>query len=221
MPGAAHRRVAGAAACRAGLCPCAAGWTIGSHVTCPPDGVAGLPCWQMIALRLHPSGREPDPGVAGDGGPGGVAGTAGPGGIAGGAAPGGVVGPAGPAGAAGAAGLAGTGGLAGAPGAAGTASNGCVVLCGVAVALPRRRRSLTQRAMTSLIALEPRRPITQGGSVPEGKVSVMDEEPRNCASNVRILSVSRVHSTRLSFPIACTVQGSDKPTCMTTGSVVP
>ncbi len=109
----------------------------------------------------------------------------------------------------------------------GAALNGCVAPCGAAPLAGGRFpcdwaactccvRSRTHRPNVSLMAAEPASDSVHGGSLPSGKVKVIEEAPRNCRSNVWIAFGSSVQSMLWSWPIACMVHGVFSPICITT-----
>src|SRR5215510_6123406 len=81
--------------------------------------------------------------------------------------------------------------------------------------------SVMQRPNALLIAVEPFRPTVQDGSLPDGKVTVIELARRNCRSKVWMALRSSDHSTVFSLPVPCTDQGESSPTCTTTGIVDP
>jgi hypothetical protein len=94
--------------------------------------------------------------------------------------------------------------------------NGCVggpafggaVAAGAALAAAALSfRSCTQRHSVSLAAVEPRSDSVHGGSLPDGKLTVIVWPLRNSVSNSRIEAASIVHATAVPFPVVCAVQG--------------
>src|SRR5579872_4034575 len=82
-------------------------------------------------------------------------------------------------------------------------------------------RSDTQRPNVLLIAVDPFRVRIQGGSLPDGKVTVIEPARRNCASNDCMAFESSAHSTVCPLPTPCRFHGVSRPICSTSGICVP
>ena len=78
-----------------------------------------------------------------------------------------------------------------------------------------------QRAKVSLMAEDPVSGTVHGGSLPSGKVSVIEDALRNCWSNDRIAVGSSVQSMLWPCPVPCMVHGVFRPICITTVICVP